>query len=312
VILTKVIRPLIRWAAVAAGLLLMVLGLLWVAGRIMIARAETEPLALPDGVPGRLIPVHEKPVHVVEQGSGPPVVLVHGLAGNTTEWEDTILAPLAAHRRVIAVELFGMGFSARLEDAAYEYQTWADQLVGVLDALGIARADFVGHSLGAAVVCLLAAEHPERVSRLVLVGPLVPLADDEQSRRIQALEVPGVGEAGLGWVELADHERATERYRERSRQAFRIPGTRDAMLRYVRDGQDFAQLYEAYPRIAAPVLIIHGEQDEMVPWTAVRRAAPRIPDVTVLPLAGGHFPHREHTQRVVDAVETFLGTPTGD
>jgi pimeloyl-ACP methyl ester carboxylesterase len=308
VILTKLIRPLIRWAAVAAGVLLVVLGILWVAGRMMIARAETEALAsLPEGVPGRLIDVGGRPVHVVERGDGPPVVMVHGFAGNTTEWEDTILEPLAARRRVVAVELFGMGFSARLgDDAPYGYELWVNQLVGVLDALGIARADFVGHSLGAAVISLLAAEHPERVNRLVLVAPLVPLTDDESPWLIQVLEVPGVGEAGLGWIELADHPAMSERYRERSRQAFRIAGTRDALLRYVRDGEDFAKLYDAHPRIESTVLIIAGTDDDMVPWTAVRRAAPRIPDVTVLPLDGGHFPHRQHTDRVVAAIDEFL------
>jgi pimeloyl-ACP methyl ester carboxylesterase len=313
VILTKLIRPLIRWAAVAAGVLLVVLGMLWVAGRIMISRAETETLAtLPDGVPGRLVMVGDRPVHVVEQGDGSPVVLVHGLAGNTTEWEDTILEPLAAEHRTIAVELFGMGFSARLADGAYDYQTWVDQLVGVLDGLGITRADFVGHSLGAAVVSLLAAEHPERVNRLVLVAPLVPLTDEETAWPIRALEIPGVGEAGLGWIELADHPAMSERYRARSRQAFRIAGTRDALLRYVRDGEDFARLYDAYPRIQAPVLIIAGTDDDMVPWAAVRRAAPRIHDVTVLPLDSGHFPHRKHTARTVAAIQEFLGAPADE
>lgn len=307
-VLTKLIRPLIRWAAVAAGVLLVVLGILWCAGRLMIARAEPIAVAaLPDGVPGRLVDVGGKPVHVVEKGDGAPIVLVHGFAGNTTEWEDTILEPLSESRRVIAVELFGMGFSARLPDTVYDYDLWANQLVGLLDVLGIERADFVGHSLGGAVISVLAAEHPERVNKLVLVGPLVPLEDDEVSMKIQALDVPGVGEAGLGWIELADHPAATETYRERSRQAFRIAGTRDALIVYVRDGQNFDQLYEAHPRIKAPVLIIHGKDDDMVPWPAVLRAASRIHDLTVLPLTdGGHFPHRAHPERVTGAIEDFL------
>jgi len=313
VISTKLIRPLIRWAAVAAGALLVGLGILWGAGRFLIARAEpVDVVALPAGVPGRLLTVDGKAVHVVERGDGAPVVLVHGFAGNTTEWEDTVLARLAAGRRVIAVDLFGMGFSARLDDTVYDYGLWANQLVGLLDVLGIERADFVGHSLGAAVLAVLAAEHPERVDRLVFVGPLVPLADEELATEIEALHVPGVGEAGLGWIELADHPAATASYRERSRQAFRIAGTRDALLSYVRDGEDFARLYDAHARIQAPVLVIHGEDDDMVPWTAVRRAAPRIPHVTVLPLDGGHFPHREHTERVAAAVAEFLDAPTSE
>jgi pimeloyl-ACP methyl ester carboxylesterase len=188
----------------------------------------------------------------------------------------------------------------------------AGQLVEhALGELGVDRVVGVALSRGAQRALLLAAEHPDRVRRLVLLGPLVPLEDDEQAMRIRALDVPGVGEAGLGWLELADHPQATERYRERSRQAFRINGTRDALLRYIRDGQDFAQLYDAYPRIAAPVLIIHGEKDDMVPWEAVRRAAPRLPDVTVLPLDCGHFPHREQTARTLAAIQEFLGAQAG-
>jgi len=309
-ILTKLIRPLIRWAAVAAAVILVVLGLLWCAGRLLIGRAEpVAVVALPDGVPGRLLTVGGKPVHVVEQGEGKPVVLVHGFAGTTSEWEETILAPLAQSHRVIAVDLFGMGFSERLDETVYDYDVWANQLVGLLDALDVERADFVGHSLGAAVIAVLAADHPERVERLVFLGPLVPLDDDERATKIEALKVPGVGEAGLGFVEIGDHPGATERSRERSGQAHRIEGSRDALLSYVRDGEDFAQLYEAHPRIQAPVLIIHGEHDDMVPWAAVRRAAPRIQHATVLPLRGGHFPHREHTERVAQAVAEFLDTP---
>src|SRR5690606_8596517 len=142
VILTKLLRPVLRWAAVAAGVLLVVLGILWGVGRVLIARAEpVDVVALPADVPGRLLTVDGKTVHVVEQGDGEPVVLVHGFAGNTTEWEDTILAPLAERHRVIAVELFGMGFSQRLDDTVYDYELWARQLVGLLDVLGIERAD---------------------------------------------------------------------------------------------------------------------------------------------------------------------------
>lgn len=109
----------------------------------------------------------------------PPLLALHGWLDNAASFER--LAPiLAAERRVIALDLPGHGHSAHLPDRARRYHI-ADQVDLVLEfaeALGLARFDLLGHSLGAGIASLAAAAAPARVGRLLLIEGLGPLADD--------------------------------------------------------------------------------------------------------------------------------------
>src|SRR5829696_7802544 len=101
-------------------------------------------------------------------GSGPPVVLVHGLSGSSRWWRRNIGA-LTPHRRVYVVDLIGFGASrARHPFALAEAAGYLAQL---LDQLELARVSLVGHSMGGLIAAELAADAPERVDRLVLVDP---------------------------------------------------------------------------------------------------------------------------------------------
>jgi pimeloyl-ACP methyl ester carboxylesterase len=311
VILARVLRILLRGAAVVVGILLVLGGIGYAVGSFWIARDEPDAAAAPESVPGRLLDVGAHPVHVVERGSGPPLLLVHGFPGSTYDWEEHVLGPLARDHRVIALDLYGMGFSARDDALAYGLDLWADQVRGTLDALGIGRTAVAGHSMGGAVTAAFAAAHPERVERLVLVAPLVPLAEEERALFFRILETPGAGEALLGW---RDHLPAlpgfSDAYHARARAAFRIRGTRSALLRWVRDGYDRAALERAYHGLAVPTLIVAGRADDVVPWAAIERTATRIQDALVLPLDGqGHWLLRDAPERVVDAMRTFLDAP---
>lgn len=308
--LLGILRLGLRIVAAGCAVLLLLMGAAWLTGTMLIRRAEPNAFAVPDGVPGRLLAVGEQPVHVVERGTGPPLLLVHGLAGSTYDWEAHALDALAREHRVVAVDLWGMGFSARDDAFAYGYDLWVRQLVGTLDALGIDRAAVGGHSLGGALAVLLAAEHPERVDRVVLVSPLVPLESHERATFLRVLTTPGAGELVLGLRDLpAARLGFSDAHRERADAAFRIRGTRAALLDYVRHGGDAERLARAYASVHAPTLIVHGRDDDLVPYAAMTRWAPRIEHVTVLPLDGvGHWPLRDAPDRVVEAVQTFATT----
>jgi pimeloyl-ACP methyl ester carboxylesterase len=285
--------------------MLVLLGIGYLVGSFWIDRAETETAKLPPGVPGRLIDVGANPVHVVEHGSGPPLLLVHGFAGSTYDWEEHVLEPLSRDHRVIALDLWGMGFSGRDNELAYGLDVWADQLRGTLDALGIERAAVAGHSMGGAVAAAFAAAYPERVERLVLVAPLVPLEENERSLFFRVITVPGAGEAILGWLDhLPSLPGFSNEYHERARAAFRIHGTRRALLRWVRSGYDREQLASVYRRITVPTLIIAGRSDDVVPWVATERTATTIDGALVLPLDGvGHWVLRDAPDQVVATIE---------
>ncbi|MBM2614651.1 alpha/beta fold hydrolase [Actinoplanes sp. LDG1-06] len=110
-------------------------------------------------------------LYLEEHGCGPgrPVVLVHGaLSGIRTSF-GPILPRLAATRRVIAVELQGHGRTPDI-DRPFTVEAFADDVVAVLDRLGVERADVFGWSLGAAVALRLGTDHPRRVGRLVLAS----------------------------------------------------------------------------------------------------------------------------------------------
>jgi pimeloyl-ACP methyl ester carboxylesterase len=101
-------------------------------------------------------------------GSGEPLVLIHGgltTIGEMLGW----VQPLAAGRQVIAVEMQGHGRTADT-DRPLAFATMADDLVALLDHLGIAKADVAGHSFGAKCALRMAIQHPERLRRLVVVS----------------------------------------------------------------------------------------------------------------------------------------------
>lgn len=308
----KIIRPLLPWLGRLLVAAVGLLALAYAAGLVLIARGETEPGGvLPAGVPGRLLTAGGNLVHVVEAGDGPPVVLVHGFAGSTMDWEGPIMDGLARAHRVVALDLLGMGFSAR-GDLEYGWDLWAVQVVAVMDALAIPRAAIVGHSLGGAIATLVAAEHGDRVEKLVLVAPLVPLERSERAWFFTLAEIPGVGELMLG---TADHlprlPGFDEAYHARADEIFRIRGTRAALLRYQRHGRDTPRLAAAYRRIETPTLVVHGTADEIVPYAALRRSATSIDGALVLPLDGvGHFVMRDEPARLLAALGDFLdGAP---
>lgn len=108
----------------------------------------------------------------LEAGSGPPVVLIHGSGPGVTayaNWRLTIPA-LAERFRVLAPDMVGFGGTERPPGVVYDLKTWADQVVGFLDAHGIERASLVGNSFGGAIALRVATQHPERVGRLALMG----------------------------------------------------------------------------------------------------------------------------------------------
>ena len=123
------------------------------------------------GVHHEVVTINGAQVHYSVAGDGgTPVVLVHGGASTRRDWEKNIPA-LAAHHSVYAPDLIGFGQSTRL-DMRYTAQHFSEFLCDFMDAMGIARAAFVGHSLGGRACLEIACQAPDRVERMVLVAPI--------------------------------------------------------------------------------------------------------------------------------------------
>ena len=303
------IRPALPWLARLAAAVVASLLVAWICGTLFIRRAEPDRGdGPPPGVAGRMATVGGRPVYVLDVGSGDPVVLVHDFGGSTFDVARAVVA-LAQSHRVVAFDLLGHGYSARANDLEYGWDLWTRQTLDVMDALDVPRASLVGFGLGAAIAALVAGEHPDRVAKLVLVSPRVPLEQSERPWSELLLEIPGVGEMLLG-----THDRLPDGYGfpppadvERTRAIFRREGTRRALLTYVRHGRDRERLAVAYREIATPTLVVAGTEDHVVPYAAVRKWTPSIADALLLPIGNaGHALLYDEPERVVGAIEDFL------
>lgn len=103
----------------------------------------------------------------LEQGEGPPVLLLHGIPTSSLLWRN-VIPGLAQNRRVIAPDLLNYGKSDKPRDANVSIEAQSRLILGIMDALGIHRADVVAHDIGGGIAQLLAVNHPERINRLVL------------------------------------------------------------------------------------------------------------------------------------------------
>src|SRR6476469_11200678 len=117
----------------------------------------------------------------LDEGSGVPIVLVHGFASNKeVNWVQTgwITTLTRAGRRVIALDNRGHGASSKLYDpSAYHSAIMADDVRALLDHLGLARADVMGYSMGARITAFFARAYPTRLRRAVLGGLGIHLVD---------------------------------------------------------------------------------------------------------------------------------------
>ncbi|MGH7277805.1 MAG: alpha/beta fold hydrolase, partial [Candidatus Rokuibacteriota bacterium] len=133
-------------------------------------------------------------LHYVVEGRGPAVVLIHGLGGFAESWRHN-MAALASRATVYALDLPGFGRSAKPRGGGYGLQYFARAVHGFLDAVGVAQASLVGHSLGGAVALTYALMHPLRIERLALIGALVPGFAFRPSLGFRLMALHGVGEA---------------------------------------------------------------------------------------------------------------------
>jgi len=292
--------------------LVLLVAALLASGPLLIALREPDalPATSPAGVAGRFLDLPGGRTHVVEAGSGAPLLLVHGFGASTADFEETVLEPLARSHRVIAVDLYGYGWSERRDDYRYGWTLWADQLAATLDALGIARASIAGHSMGGAAAAMFAVRHPDRIDRLILADALYPLLPEERPPIFRLLHTPMLGEVALGLVRQASGPGFSAAHGEYAAAWYRIRGTRSGALRYVRDDAGRAEIADAYPRIAAPTLVLHGTADTFVPIAAMERIAPTIPHARIVRIAGGgHFICRDVPDTFVREVDAFLAEP---
>jgi pyruvate dehydrogenase E2 component (dihydrolipoamide acetyltransferase) len=253
-------------------------------------------------------------LRIRQRGEGTAtVVMVHGFGSRLDAYEP-VQRRLAAHARTIAIDLRGFGKSER-PDTDYGPERHARDVLAVMDALAIDNAVLVGHSYGGGVVLQLANIAPTRVSSLVLVSPLV--LEQQLNSYLRWARAPVVGEYlfATGYrsflaerARLAFHQPGfvSLPMLEEVEQNLAIDGTTFAALHTVR-GMNYDVAVQQYPSLRAPVKVLWGNEDRVLPFEEAAAVVAAIPRAQLFALDGvGHMPLWEATDKVADHIQAVL------
>jgi 3-oxoadipate enol-lactonase len=263
---------------------------------------------------GRLVKAGDLQLWVEQDGAGPPVLLIAGLGYASWCWLELRQALLPSNT-VVAFDNRGAGRSDK-PPGPYTIAGMADDAAALLDALGLARAHVVGHSMGGYIALTLALRRPGKVQSLVLVGTSPGGPDTEpvpQETLDNWQKASGLAPAEYarttmprtfapGWTDA--HPQAFERVLARR---LEFPTPPQSWLAQYQACEAYVAEGVPVERIAQPALVIHGALDRVVPHANGQRLAERLPqaDFVSLPQAG-HLPFLEDPQGFAGLVRHAL------
>lgn len=259
-------------------------------------------------------------------GTGPPVLLLHGISDNSETWLP-VMGQLAEHYTVVAPDLLGHGASDKPR-ADYSVAAFSNGMRDLLDLLDIDRVTVVGHSLGGGVAAQFAYQYPERAARLVLVStggvardvsPILRAASAPFAELVLApMRLPGSGLVASSFVRMLrvlGHDLGHDAD-EIGRVVAGLPDTaaRGAFTRTLRAvvdwrGQLVTMLDRAYLAEGMPVLIAWGLRDAIIPVAHAYHAHEAMAGsrLSIYDHAG-HFPHHDDPERFVAELVEFIAT----
>lgn len=257
-------------------------------------------------------------LNVETAGEGPPVVLLHGFTGSAATWA-AHTDGFSAHHTVVAVDLLGHGLSDAPEDPRrYRLGFCIEDVLAVLDRLGIARASLLGYSMGGRVALAVAIAAPERLTALVIESASPGIRDAGARRERAARDeelAKSILEGGVeAFVDRWEHQPLFASQRALAdpvRLALRAQRLRGNALGLANSLRGLGQgvqppLHDFLPQIPVPTLIVVGALDET--YTAVaREMSEMIPDSRLAVVPGaGHAVHLEQPEHFRQMVLEFL------
>ena len=287
------------------------------------ATDSARPLSLGD-VPISEIELHGHRVTYREVGEGPVVVLIHGVTGAMSTW-DEVLPWLADRYKIVTPDLLGHGLSAKPR-GDYSLGAFASGIRDLLGALGYFKATVVGHSLGGGIAMQMAYQFPEHCQRLVLVssGGL----GSDVSIALRAATLPGSGlvlpliahdsliRAGKrigGWLGAVGIHPSPDRVEvARGYASLSDPEARSAFIHTMRAvidpwGQRVSARDRLYLTAEMPSMLIWGARDRIIPAKHGIRAHGEMPGSRLeLFENAGHFPHVSEPRRFARTLSDFI------
>jgi pimeloyl-ACP methyl ester carboxylesterase len=248
-----------------------------------------------------------------ELGSGFPLILINGFASTMDMWNPPVLVALAEHYRVVIFDNRGTGYSSASDDP-FSIPLFASDALALMDALGIARAHLLGHSMGTCIAQELVLACPNRVNRLILVAGtcggseavqmspdvLKTLSDksgtglDLANRMFSVLFPKDWLVAHDPWKYCPDvHETVSEESAARQAEAlYTWPGS-----------------YNRLPQVSSPTLVITGTDDVVIPRANAIALSERIPGARLEQFPGaGHGLMYQYPDTFAQVVLEFLGS----
>jgi pimeloyl-ACP methyl ester carboxylesterase len=243
-----------------------------------------------------------------EAGSGDVLLLVHGFPLDRSMWADQV-AGLSDIRRVVAVDLRGRGKSPA-EGEGWTVDDYADDLAETIDLLGVSAVDIAGLSMGGYVVFAFLRRHGGKARSVILVdtkaGADTAEAKEGRTKTAALVREQGTGALIEGLFPKMFAPRVSPVVTERMRVVFEnTPGAaagNDAIA--MRERPDSTSDLGG---ISIPALVIHGEEDQLMPIDGAREMAAAIPGAKFVGIASaGHMAPVENPKAVNDAMREFL------
>jgi pimeloyl-ACP methyl ester carboxylesterase len=264
-------------------------------------------------------------LHYVDQGQGPAIVMIHGIAGNLQNFTYGLATPLAQTHRVICIDRPGYGYSKRSFNADTSLEAQADIIVSLLDHLQIESAVFVGHSLGGTISLAAAQRHPDRVRALALIAPLTHLPE-AHIPAFKALDLPSpLIRFILGWTLaipgtlyrmslslkiIFGPERAPRDFAIRGGGILSLkPQTFITASSDVQNAiQSMPAIEVAYANMKTPVHVLFAHEDRILDCKQNGEDLPsRIPGAQITLVTGGHMLPVTQVELCVQFIEGVAG-----
>lgn len=263
-----------------------------------------------------MIEVEGARLHVRVDGpqDAPALIMIHGFGSSLHTWEDWAAA-LSDRYRVVRFDLPGSGLSPPDPTGRYDDARAFELLLGLMARLEIGEAAIIGNSVGGRIAWSFASEHPERVSRLVLVSP-----DGFASVGFEYGQAPKIGAVTHAMRAIlprflvkmnldpsySDPEKLEADVVTRYYELLRAPGARLALIHRMEQ----TILTDPLPRLRAlqaPVLLLWGEDDRLIPVSNAQDYLGALPGAQLTALPGvGHVPQEEAPETSLVPVEVFL------
>ena len=270
--------------------------------------------------PSQFVPLQGMQVHLRDEGprtDPQPIVLLHGTSASLHTW-DGWAAALKGQRRVIRMDLPGFGLTGPMPDGDYRLTRYVNFVIALLDQLGVQQAVLAGNSFGGNLAWKIAVDHPQRVSKLVLVDAAgYPFDPASMPIGFKIAQIPALRpmmehtlprsmiESSVRNV-YGDPSKVTPELVDRYQELTLRSGNRSALVERFRQspsGEFTAQI----PQVRQPTLILWGGQDRLIPPDNALRFQRDIAGSRLVMFdALGHVPHEEDPAQTVAAVQDFL------